>query len=103
MDTTLATSAPGVFAAGNLVHAAETADIAALSWVARGAADRRVPGRGSAWVPLGPEPTRPRGRRCAGLAVIGFSAAAPPLGRFVLRSRVFRRAALGWEARQDGR
>jgi thioredoxin reductase len=31
VDTTLATSAAGVFAAGNLVHAAETADIAALS------------------------------------------------------------------------
>ena len=31
VDTRLATSAPGVFAAGNLVHAAETADIAALS------------------------------------------------------------------------
>ena len=31
VDTTLATSLTGVFAAGNLVHAAETADIAALS------------------------------------------------------------------------
>jgi thioredoxin reductase len=31
VDTTLSTSLPGVFAAGNLVHAAETADIAALS------------------------------------------------------------------------
>ena len=31
VDTALATSADGVFAAGNLVHAAETADIAALS------------------------------------------------------------------------
>jgi hypothetical protein len=31
IDTTMATSAPGVFAAGNLVHAAETADVAALS------------------------------------------------------------------------
>src|SRR5215467_9450622 len=30
VDTALATSVPGVFAAGNLVHAAETADIAAL-------------------------------------------------------------------------
>jgi thioredoxin reductase len=30
VDTALTTSAPGVFAAGNLVHAAETADIAAL-------------------------------------------------------------------------
>ena len=31
VDTSLATSAPGVFAAGNLIHAAETADVAALS------------------------------------------------------------------------
>ncbi|MBV9383266.1 MAG: FAD-dependent oxidoreductase, partial [Streptosporangiaceae bacterium] len=31
IDAALATSAPGVFAAGNLVHAAETADVAALS------------------------------------------------------------------------
>lgn len=31
IDGALRTSAPGVFAAGNLVHAAETADIAALS------------------------------------------------------------------------
>ena len=31
VDTRLETSAPGVFAAGNLVHAAETADVAALS------------------------------------------------------------------------
>src|SRR6202035_5092884 len=30
VDTTLATSVPGVYAAGNLVHAAETADVAAL-------------------------------------------------------------------------
>ena len=35
VDTTLATSAAGVFAAGNLVHAAETADIAALPGPAR--------------------------------------------------------------------
>ena len=31
VDTTLSTSLAGVFAAGNLVHAAETADVAALS------------------------------------------------------------------------
>ena len=30
VDTALATSGPGVFAAGNLVHVAETADVAAL-------------------------------------------------------------------------
>src|SRR5262249_22066416 len=31
VDTALSTSVPGMFAAGNLVHAAETADVAALS------------------------------------------------------------------------
>jgi thioredoxin reductase len=31
VDTTLRSSAPGIFAAGNVIHAAETADIAALS------------------------------------------------------------------------
>ena len=66
VDTTLSTSLPGVFAAGNLVHAAETADIAALSGrhaarhIARyiaagpgpgaGGGARAGPGAG-AWVP----------------------------------------------------
>ncbi len=76
VDTTLATSAAGVFAAGNLVHAAETADVAALS------------GRHAA-------------RHIAAVLSIG-SAAPPPLGRFVLRSQEFRRLAR-LEARQDGR
>jgi hypothetical protein len=31
IDLALRTSAPGVFAVGNLVHAAETADVAALT------------------------------------------------------------------------
>src|SRR5215468_7204488 len=57
VDTALATSVPGVFAAGNLVHAAETADIAALGGrhAARGIAAflRDGPGPGSA-----PEPVR---------------------------------------------
>jgi len=52
VDTALATSVPGVFAAGNLVHAAETADVAALGGrhAARGIAAflRAGPGPGSA-------------------------------------------------------
>ena len=47
VDTTLATSLAGVFAAGNLVHAAETADIAALSGLARRPAHRRRARRGT--------------------------------------------------------
>ena len=56
VDTALATSADGVFAAGNLVHAAETADIAALSgrhaarqiatYLSGRRGDRPSPGRG---------------------------------------------------------
>src|SRR6185437_3726742 len=114
VDTALATSVPGVFAAGNLVHAAETADIAALSGrhAARqvaaflrgeagggqpGGADSggglAVPGR----IPVLVEPPL----RWISPNVAG-AAAAPPLGRFVLRSGEFRRGAR-LEARQDGR
>jgi thioredoxin reductase len=100
VDTALATSVPGVFAAGNLVHAAETADIAALSGrhaarqvtaFLRGELDDRYA------VPVLVEPPL----RWISPNVAG-SAAAPPLGRFVLRSGEFRRGAR-LEARQDGR
>ena len=119
VDTALATSAPGVFAAGNLVHAAETADIAALSgrhaarqiaaFLRRGperrGPERRGPGscgggvRGS-----GPEPGPGPGGAAAALDLAERDriAAPPPLGRFVLRSPVFRRGAR-LEVRQDGR
>ena len=65
VDTRLATSAPGVFAAGNLVHAAETADIAALS--GRHAARQIAAALGAA----GRSPTRAgcrcwSSRRCGG-------------------------------------
>ena len=120
VDTTLATSAAGVFAVGNLVHAAETADIAALS--GRHAA-RHVAAA------LRARPTRP-GRPGAGQAGAGRSGAGrvpvlaeaplrwispnaitatagrpavpPPLGRFVLRSLEFRQLAR-LEVRQDDR
>ena len=119
VDTTLATSLAGVFAAGNLVHAAETADIAALSGrhaarhiaaVLGGApaagVSGGVRGRGSAAgrepaaaapVPVLVEPPL----RWISPNAIG-SAAPPPLGRFVLRSAAFRRGAR-LEVRQDGR
>lgn len=100
VDTALATSVPGVFAAGNLVHAAETADIAALS-------GRHAARQVAAFL---------RGELDDGYAVpilvepplrwispnVARPAAAPPLGRFVLRSGEFRRRAR-LEARQDGR
>jgi thioredoxin reductase len=108
VDTTLATSAAGVFAAGNLVHAAETADIAALSGRhaarhiaavlgARPAEEQSGTGSPASRRPILVEPPL---RWISPNAIT--SAAAPPLGRFVLRSGEFR----GWarlEARQDGR
>jgi thioredoxin reductase len=107
VDTTLSTSLTGVFAAGNLVHAAETADIAALSGrhAARhiAAALEDGPGRGpgarAAAAPL-PVLVEPPLRWISPNAI--GSAAPPPLGRFVLRSADFRRGAR-LEVRQDGR
>ncbi|MBV9093678.1 MAG: FAD-dependent oxidoreductase [Streptosporangiaceae bacterium] len=107
VDTMLQTSAAGVFAAGNLVHAAETADIAAVSGrhAARqiaAALDARARGRG-------PEPTRLPVRAEPPLRWISPNAIAaragppaPPLGRFVLRSWEFRRLAR-LQVIQDGR
>ena len=101
VDTALETSWAGVFAAGNLVHAAETAGIAALSGrhAARSiaAALGTVADTGVARVPVRVEaPLRWISPNAVG------SAAAPPLGRFVLRSGEFRRLAR-LEVRQDGR
>jgi thioredoxin reductase len=122
VDTALATSVPGVFAAGNLVHAAETADIAALSgrhaarqiamFLNRGVLNGGIPdGAPTAGAPTAGRPPVPGRNRVPVLVeaplrwispnVIG-SAATPPLGRFVLRSREFRRGAR-LEAWQGGR
>jgi thioredoxin reductase len=121
VDTTLATSAAGVFAAGNLVHAAETADIAALSGrhaarhIAAALAENSSPAAGSHGVGLArtdlPSGGPGEGRlpvlvapplRWISPNVITASAAPPPLGRFVLRSQEFRRL-VRLEVRQDGR
>ena len=119
VDTTLETSASGVFAAGNLVHAAETADIAALS-------GRHAARHIAAFLGAGSSGARSSRARSSGaesragsgtirrpvlveppLAWISPNAitagrAAPPLGRFVLRSGEFRHG-VRLEARQDGR
>ena len=102
VDTSLATSAPGVFAAGNLIHAAETADVAALS--GRHAARQihsflagqasPVPGR----VPVIAESPL----RWISPNAIAADPVLPPLRRFTLRAAEYRPLAR-LEARQDGR
>jgi thioredoxin reductase len=113
VDTTLATSAAGVFAAGNLVHAAETADIAALSGrhAARHvAAALASGGLGADGLGADSPGAVPGGSRLPILVAPplrwispnAVASAPPPLGRFVLRSQDFRRLAR-LEVRQDGR
>jgi thioredoxin reductase len=120
VDTALETSAARVFAAGNLIHAAETADIAALSGrhaarsivallearpaaVPGAAAAAAVPGAAAAapWAGRVPVRVGPPLRWISPNA-IAVAAGPPPLGRFVLRSQEFRRLAR-LEVRQDGR
>jgi pyruvate/2-oxoglutarate dehydrogenase complex dihydrolipoamide dehydrogenase (E3) component len=93
VDTALETSAPMVFAAGNLVHAAETADIAALG--GRHAARRMAAALGG----LLPAPAlRLPVTVAPPLVWIAPSAVRvpgprPSRGRFLLRGDVFRRFA----------
>jgi thioredoxin reductase len=83
VDLGLRTSRPGVFAAGNLLHAAETADIAALSGRHAAAAVRR-------YLDWADWPHRLRLRceaplRWVSPAAIG-AGSRPPRGRFILRT-----------------
>ena len=107
VDTALATSVPGVFAAGNLVHAAETADIAALggrhaargiAGFLRGAAGRRGPAPEPVRLPVTVEPPL----RWVAPNVLAAGGPVPPRERFVLRADVFARLAR-LEVWQDGR
>jgi thioredoxin reductase len=106
VDTRLETSAPGVFAAGNLVHAAETADIAALSGrhtarhiaAALDAAALDAGGPAAGRVPVRVEAPL----RWISPNAIGSASVPPPLGRFVLRSQEFG-GRVRLEVRQDGR
>ncbi len=109
VDTLLRASAPGIYAAGNLIHAAETADIAALS--ARHAA------RHIAAALVGSAPAAAAVPVCSEAPLTWISPNAvpvplagpvpgpvpgPPLGRFTLRSSEFRHVAR-LDVRQDGR
>jgi thioredoxin reductase len=107
VDTSLATSAPGVFAAGNLIHAAEAADVAALS----GRHAARQIGSFLAGRPPALRASPPGARipvvaeaplRWVSPNSIAVGEVIPPLGRFVLRSAECRPPAR-LEARQDGR
>jgi thioredoxin reductase len=107
VDTALESCVSHIFAAGNLVHAAETADVAALGGrhAARhiAAALRDPPPAGArraAWrrVPV----TAAAPLRWISPNAVRVPLVPPPRGRFLLRSDVFRRHAR-LEVRQDGR
>jgi thioredoxin reductase/dihydrofolate reductase len=102
VDTALATSADGVFAAGNLVHAAETADVAALSGrhAARQIAAYLRGRRG----PVGPRVPVEVAPPLLWISPNAVAAATPPppLGRFTLRAAGFGPPGR-LEVRQDGR
>jgi thioredoxin reductase len=104
VDTALATSADGVFAAGNLVHAAETADIAALS--GRHAARQIATYLHGQRPPAPDRPPRVPLEVATPLQWISPNAVTlgcpPPLGRFTLRTAEFHRPA-SLEVRQAGR
>jgi thioredoxin reductase len=113
VDTALRTSVPRLFAAGNLVHAAETADVAAL-------AGRHAAGQIAATLrtwqsgrPGGPADSEQEPARAVPVTVarpllwiapnaVSDPATMPPRGRFVLRTAA-RSARAKLEVRQDGR
>jgi hypothetical protein len=102
VDAALRTDRPGVFAAGNVVHGAEAADVAALSGRHAGAAAAAHVVKAAPW-PAARVPVR-----CApplhwiAPNAITPDAGAPPRGRFALRAHAFLRAPLVRVA-QDGR
>jgi hypothetical protein len=93
VDTTLETSIPGLFAAGNLVHAAETADVAAAGGrhaarhIAAALRGHRPPRR--AWIPVAVAAPL----RWISPSAIRAGGPPPARGHFLLRGDVFRRAA----------
>ncbi len=102
VDTGLRTTRPGVFAAGNLLHGAEPADVAALS-------GRHAAASAASWLAEGsPWPAPPVRVVCrAPLRWISPNAISqardrPPRRRFGLRSTVFLRMP-AVEVLQDGR
>jgi thioredoxin reductase len=101
VDAALRTTVPGVFAAGNLIHPAETADLSALDGRHAGAAIAAFLSGPGEW------PAQLRLTAADPLAwivpnLLAGSAHRPPRDRFLLRSReILRRPRI--EIRQDGR
>jgi thioredoxin reductase len=103
VDASLRTSRPGVFAAGNVLHGAETADIASLSGRHAATAVARYLD-GEPWpesrIPIRCEP--PLGWIVPNALTARSGAQPPPRGRFLLRSgNASRRPRV--ELTQDGR
>jgi thioredoxin reductase len=90
VDAALRTELPGLFAAGNVVHPAETADVAALGGRHVAAAVAEYLG-GGAWPAHVPLIARPPLRWVAP-NLVSPDGAAPSRGRFLLRSDAFLRA-----------
>jgi thioredoxin reductase len=100
VDEALRTSAPGVFAAGNLLHGAATADVAALGGRhAAGAVLDHL--AGGAWPERAVDLVCAPPLRWVAPSRLADPRRAPPLGRLLLRVDGFHTARL--EARQDGR
>jgi thioredoxin reductase len=102
VDTALETSIPGVFAAGNLVHAAETADVAADG--GRHAARHIAAALRGGQPPPGPRIPVTVAAPLRWISPNAIRAGGPPpaRGHFLLRSDVFRRPAR-LEVRQGDR
>ena len=102
VDTALETSVPGVFAAGNLVHAAETADVAAAG--GRRAARHIAAALHGSGPPPGPRIPVTVAAPLRWISPNALRAGGPPpaRGHFLLRSEIFRSAAR-LEVRQGDR
>jgi thioredoxin reductase len=101
-DPALRTSLPGVFAAGNVLHPAEPADVAALGGRhAAAALAGHLRGEGGAWPSHVAVLARPP-LRWVWPNLVSAGDGAPPRGRFLLRSGEFVRAPRV-EVNQGGR
>ena len=100
VDARLRTTRPGLFAAGNVLHGAETADVAALSGrhVTAGVLEHLA---GAPW-PAAPVPIVCEDPLAWIVPSAVTAAAPPPRGRYLLRAREELRAAR-IELTQDGR
>jgi thioredoxin reductase len=89
VDAALRTSSPGVFAAGNLLHGAETADVAALSGRHAAAAAAAFLEDGGPWPDVRVPIRCDSPLRWIAPNVVVPGAGGPPRGRFALRSERF--------------